>query len=241
MIGKVGGTKDHPLPVPGGTLQEDNVSIEMAINPTADRDEFVELTSKVREEMNAKIQNEGCTMVIQPSVEFNPNVLNTFAPTSKESGCDPDYNIYTRAENEYPSMELTSFRHGSGHLHVDCKAAVNSPAIMRNLIMLQDMLIKAPQWLLEGNVERNKVQGNLGNYRPKDYGAEYRSSSNIILTDDRILVHAFKFSQKASKLATQGKKVSGSHVTIVREAMETNDKKTVRAYIDYYGGKEIAI
>ena len=241
MIGAVGGTKEHPLPVPGGVLSEDNVSIEMAIDPTSDLDEFLELTHQVMGEMDKKIKAIGATMVIESSVTFSENILNTFAPKSIEQGCDPDYNIYTRKTNDYPSLEESTSRHGSGHLHVDCAVAVDSPKAMARLIMLQDMFIKAPQWLLEGNVERNQVQGNLGNYRPKVYGAEYRSSSNIILKDDKILRHAFEQAQRTSKLATSGKGVSISHIDAVKEAMENNDKDRVRQYMKYYKAVEIPV
>jgi len=241
MIGLVGGTKHTPLPVPGGTLQEDNVSIEMAIDCTADEDEFVELTHKVKQAMEAKVKEHNCTLLIEPSVEFSRQVIELNAPESEESGCEPDFNIYTKAENRYPSMHGDNYRHGSGHIHVDCPIAVDSTKAMARLVMIQDLFIKVPQWLIEGNVPRNEVQGGFGNYRPKSYGVEYRSSSNIILTDDRILRHAFRQAVRASKMVTEAQcpNVSLNHISDIRKAMHEGKVDKLKQYMSYYQIEEI--
>jgi len=239
MINNVGGTKEHPLVVPGGNLQEDGLSIEMAVDATSSLEQFLERTKAVKEQMNSKVRAAGASLRIIPSVAFSEGIIGSFMPKSIEQGCDPDYNIYTGEENEYPDLQETLFRHGSGHIHVDCLAAVESPTVMKNLVRLMDIRIKAPQWLIEGDVERNKAQGALGNYRPKKYGVEYRSSSNIILTDDKILTHAFEAAQRSSMDVVRGASVRDSHARELRIGMESGNRDTVLSYINHYGGVPI--
>lgn len=238
MIGNVGGTKDNPLPSIGGTLQEDNVAIEMAVDPCSSLDEFISKTKDLKTELTKKVEAAGCQVVIEPSVEFSQDVLEMFVPFSMVSGCDPDFNVYTYEENRYPDIMQSTWRHGSGHLHIDCPLAADDASIRNNLVRLCDMLIKAPQWLIEGDVPRNQYVGAIGNFRPKEYGIEYRSSSNIILKYDKALEHAYKFAQYASARAHKSN-VNADNVGILKQSMLKGDKDTVRHLISYYGGELI--
>jgi hypothetical protein len=239
MIGKVGGSKDHPLPVIGGTLQEDNVSIEMAIDPAPSLEEFLSKTKQVMAELTKKVEENGCSVVIEPSVEFSEEVLQMFAPSSMESGCDPDYNVYSNKENEFPDIMQIPYRHGSGHLHIDCPLAVENVNARNSLVYLCDILIKAPQWLVEGDVLRNRYTGALGNFRPKSYGIEYRSGSNIILKDEKILSHAYRAAVLASSLIKERTNIGVASLMYLQESMRKGKKDAVVNMIKDFGGELI--
>lgn len=232
LIGCIGGTKAFPLPVPGGNLQEDNVSGEIAIDPTTNEDIFVQNTFNVLDKMREKIEAIGCEMVILPAVEFEQPILAEYGGEALACGCDPDYNAYTKEENTYPPLAETPWRVGSGHLHIDIPSCSAEPNNVNRAASLCDIHIKAPLFLLEGNNIRNDTYGALGNYRPKSYGIEYRSVSNIILTDEKILRFVFRQAKKINTMLLKGNQFA--HIKELRVAMQENNTGLLQKLMKHY-------
>ena len=179
VIGLIGGTKDDPRIVPDGTLQEDNISAEFAVNCTDDIDLLWNRTVSVRQQLEEIAEEHGLRLVAVPSVECPPEVAKEWGPAALESGCDPDLNIYTGENNTYPDPSETSYRGGSGHIHMDC-----NPAAAEIIVPALDYCIKLPLIAKFGGSVRDLYHGCPGNYRIKPYGIEYRSPDNRIVDDE---------------------------------------------------------
>lgn len=99
--GKIGGTKEEPMPLGVGAVQEDNVSVEFNIPPSITKVEFVNNLSAVISEIEEKfIHPMGCELSIVPSAIFSQEELAH--PAAQVFGCDPDFNVYTKESNPRP-------------------------------------------------------------------------------------------------------------------------------------------
>jgi hypothetical protein len=109
-IGRVGGTKEKPLQIPGlpegYTVQEDNVTVEFGIPPCATSERFQKAIALVQQEglKYIQIKNEhlplkfsklSCT--IMPKKEMDH-------PNAFIFGCEPDSNAWTGEVNGKPDI-----------------------------------------------------------------------------------------------------------------------------------------
>lgn len=174
-IGLIGGTKDKPIPVNGGALQEDNVLAEFNIEPHTEFDSFSDNIDTVIEQLLTRI----------PGIEFKPyhyfdrKYLISQGHAALEFGCDPDYNAWTGGTNTPPSP-YTEMRTAAGHIHIgyaDPNTDTNN-----KLIQLCDLFAGVPSVIMQPGCKRREMYGKAGAMRHKPYGAEYRVLSNFWLT-----------------------------------------------------------
>ena len=183
-IGLLGGTKESPLQVQQGALQEDNVLAELNIHPAGTADEFVDNTNVVMEVLKDMLPS-GYDVVIQSSHHYEKEYLMGAHDQAMEFGCDPDYNCWTLEEND-TSSPLTTLRTAGGHVHIgfpDDVTLLEQVKVMR----MCDYLLGLPSVLLDTDTERRNLYGSAGAYRPKPYGAEYRVLSNFWLKDECLM------------------------------------------------------
>jgi len=98
------------------------------------------------------------------------------------------YDAWTGGQNPTPDVN-TPFRTGAGHLHIGWTegqdiALDQHKQICEHLIRNLD-LYTTPFLMLEEDVLRRKLYGKAGSYRPKSYGVEYRTPSNVWLTSEK--------------------------------------------------------
>ena len=188
-IGIVGGTKTKPLPLISGlsgyTLQEDNVALEWGIPPAKDRLSFVYSCLRAREEIERKLRPQNLFPLVSPSVRFTKEQLNH--PQAQLIGCETDFNVWEREENEIPVFldDLETLRTGGGHVHISYKIDGRPPRFPQDLeiaeiiIMGADLFMGVTSILLDQDRERRRIYGKAGAFRPKPYGVEYRTMSNF--------------------------------------------------------------
>ena len=187
-IGLLGGTKEKPVPVKQGALQEDNVLAELNIWPAATADKFVEHTNTVMEVLKSRLP-DGYDVDIISSHHYPKEFLMAAPSQALEFGCDPDFNCWTLDEND-TSSPLTTLRTAGGHVHIGFPNYVTELDRVMTMRMC-DYLLGLPSVLLDTDTERRSLYGKAGAYRPKPYGAEYRTLSNFWLNDEALMRWVF--------------------------------------------------
>jgi len=198
----IGGSKENPLKVDKGALQEDNVAAEFNVDPTSDPDEFTETVHYVMKQLQDKV-GANLELNIQSSAEFDMEVLDD--PRTREIGCDPDLNAYTQRENKYDvNYESSGIRYAGGHIHLGNKSIVQRPHDILSLVKMMDLHVGSMLTMLDPDTERRKHYGKAGNYRVKPYGVEYRTASNFWLTSKDLTRDVHTLSQRAFHLWNTG-------------------------------------
>lgn len=181
--GQVGGTKDKPLPLKKGAMQEDNVLVEFNIDPAHSEDEFIDNLRTVIGQLPVPVATN-CTHV------FKLDLLKQFGQQAMEFGCDPDYNAYTLTQNTPPNPEAVGgLRTAGGHIHIGGLSGLQIPLS----VIVMDMLMgNTLRDRVRGEKERAQMYGGAGSYREKPYGAEYRAVGNFWLKDERLARWAYQ-------------------------------------------------
>jgi Phage phiEco32-like COOH.NH2 ligase-type 2 len=182
-IGLIGGTKQNPLPVPGGSLQEDNVLIEFNTIPANSLAEWLEGIDIMKKQAAAAAAVHGLSVLYTSGMSFSKDQLTH--PKATQSGCDPDYNVYTKMQNEYPPLD-NSFRGAGGHIHIGHELVHSTPDKLPKLLRYLDCYVGYPLKCIEGESLRDRTYGKYGNYRPKRYGVEFRTPSSFWVSSNQL-------------------------------------------------------
>lgn len=172
-IGLIGGSKDFPLKVKKGALQEDNVLAEINIMPARTPRAWETNITTVIAQLKDKLP-KGISLSTKASARYNANQL--CHPKALEFGCDPDYNAWTGEVNRPPSVN-TNFRSAGGHVHIGIDNL--SQANKLKLIRCMDTIIGLQSVILDKDTDRKKLYGKAGAMRYKPYGVEWRTPSNF--------------------------------------------------------------
>lgn len=188
-IGKVGGSKERPVPVSHGGLQEDNVLAEFNINPASTCFDFVENMNAVMTSLKNVLQNNGLQPVIIPSYVFDKGMLESYGPNAMEFGCSSEWNAWTSREMPRPNGSKVNLRTAGGHVHI----GYDNPCLgsAESLVKMLDYTLGIPSILLDTDAKRRKLYGKAGTMRPKEYGVEYRALSNFWLNSDELMTWVY--------------------------------------------------
>ena len=213
--GIVPGTKEEPFRVHKGAVQVDGTATEFNIDPAASEDDFLDKITSVMMTLEGMIQKFDGNLVLDKSksfVEFDPRMYSMLSEQEKELGCDPDYNAKTGL---IQTVDLISSnetaRTAGGHIHVswlDNKSYVPDPMSPSHFtacctaIQQLNNALYLPSSIWEGSdgEKRKAMYGTPNSFRPKPYGAEYRSLSSRWLEDERITRWVYKTVVKSIEL-----------------------------------------
>lgn len=186
IIGKIGGTKDEPRPLPlghGFAVQEDNVALEFNIPASDTRAEFITNITKATAYLEELIkETHGLQFVKASAVSFP--IEEMYSPEAFKFGCDPDFNAWTNKRNPRPKAEDKLLRSCGGHVHIGFAHAEYN---YLEVIKACDLYLGVPSVLLDSGVLRKELYGKAGAFRKKSYGAEYRTLSNFWVFDDKLV------------------------------------------------------
>lgn len=228
-VGLIGGSKNEPLPVKDGAVQEDNVLAEFNIKPANSEDEFVSHIHSVVSQLAARIAP--MTLRVASSHLFDSQVLKDAGPQAMEFGCEPDYNAWTTGVNRSPNPD-SNLRTAGGHVHVSFDNGGDEYAAFKVGAMM-DYYLGIPSVLLDDDNERRKMYGSAGAIRPKDYGVEYRTLSNFWLNSERMMRWVYRNSKLAvenvEQVMSMREAVSSA---VVQDTINTGDKKQAALIID---------
>ena len=158
VIGKVGGTKEVPMPLPigeGFAVQEDNVALEFNVPPSNSAEEFIKTVRSATEFLESNIcAVNGWKFDKRSAISFAMEELDD--PRAFVFGCDPDYNAWTGKVNPRPTAEDRALRSAGGHVHIGCShLKVNA----RRVIQACDLFLGVPSVLLDDGVLRKQLYG----------------------------------------------------------------------------------
>lgn len=223
------GTKAVPHKVEKGALQIDGMALEFNIDPAHNADEFVTNINTVLATMRSMIPPE-YEIVASAVAKFSPEYMEEQPETAKELGCDPDFNAYTMQANPRPDQHPT-MRTAAGHVHIgwtkdqdrhDPRHFSAASFITRQL----DCFLGLPSVLLDEDTERKQMYGKAGAFRPKPYGAEYRTLSNFWLKEDTLKKWVYDSTVAGcEQMFKEGPKVlNGRNMGKVRKVINENNK-----------------
>jgi hypothetical protein len=218
-VGLIGGTKWKPKKISkvGHAIQEDNVSVEFNIPPCEGVQDFVSHINFVLshlEKKAAKMQLHFAKNVA--AVSFQEDQLQTLA--AQTFGCEPDYNAWTLKDNPRPHCSDPNLRSCGGHVHVGTK--LDKIAVIRSM----DLHLGVPSVVMDTDIKRRQLYGKAGAFRPKDYGAEYRSLSNFWIWSDGLKEWVFYQTQKALKFVEDGNVIPKNVGSLIQSTINTGDK-----------------
>lgn len=222
-IGRIGGSKEQPLPIigmPAGyAVQEDNVAIEFNIPPAEGRSQFVESIRNTLNVLTAQVeQMHGFKISTISAASFPESELTT--PEAFMFGCDPDFNAWTKDVNPKPQAEDKFLRSCGGHVHVGYDKSTAKPF---ELIRFMDLHLGVPSVLMDKGELRKQLYGKAGAFRDKSYGVEYRTLSNWWIFDNRTIEWVWDNTSRAVAAAEQFTISDEDGVDIVN-AINNNDK-----------------
>lgn len=180
------GSKQHPHKTKHGYVQPDGVAAEFNIQPVETPEEFAESVENVIDDLREIITGKmsDALLLSSPTMTFSEDYLRSLPPEVQALGCMPDYNAWTLTKNESPDGNV-NFRTGGFHLHVGhTKKSVHDPDHFRDCadrVRQLEAAVYPASILWDIDSQRRKLYGQMGAFRPKKYGFEWRSLSNAIL------------------------------------------------------------
>jgi hypothetical protein len=220
-IGKVGGSKKRPKPLPhlgkGYAVQEDNVAAEFNIPACSSRDEFIRAIGTMVLELEKMAKAKGFLLSIVPSGVFDHDQLRN--RKAQEAGCDPDYNAWDLFEgkarvNRRPMLGMSGLRSCGGHVAV----GHHLPPYM--VPRAQDLMLGVPSVLIDKDQARRQLYGKAGCFRPTAFGSEYRTLSNFWIQSADLTGWVYDGTARALEMATSYQGNPEDFLMEEREAIE---------------------
>ena len=225
------GDKKNPHKVPFGAVQVDGMALEFNIEPAETSGQFLHNVKSVYNTLQGMVP--GYELVNVPTAEFGAEYMAVQPEESLELGCEPDYNAYTGLENPRPNAKNT-FRTASGHVHIGWTEGAEplDPAHFADCIEV----VKQLDWSLglmsrlwDPDEKRRSMYGDLGAFRPKSYGVEYRTMSNAWLNDDALIEYIFDQVQLSMEDLSNGVKYHSQMGSAF--SLRRNSAADIRVYI----------
>lgn len=225
--GLIPGTKEEPHAVPNGAVQVDGMALEFNIDPASSRNEFIHNIASVMGSL--AYMTKGYELDIVPVARFGSRYIRNQPYEAQELGCEPDFNAYTRGENERPN-ERAPFRTAAGHIHIGWSEKPLSSHFDQccEFVKVLDLLVGVPLLKKEPNNERKRLYGQAGAFRPKSYGLEYRVLSNHWLTTPELQAEVYdRVLQASVRFFEEGYRVPESEHARLQEAINTDNLEAI--------------
>lgn len=193
-IGMIGGTKKEPLRVqslsPEYGFQEDNVMAEFNIPPATSWTGFVESIGIAKDELLTMLrENSDNTLELAHGAcarMFDEEALAH--PQARVFGCDADYDAYCEGQ-AFPTVSpdrLAGWRFAGGHVHIGISEHEKVPPFV--MAQFADVYLGLPSLAWDDQMGRRELYGQPGRYRPKPYGIEYRTLSNLWIWEKELTI-----------------------------------------------------
>lgn len=239
--GLIGGSKESPQPLTalgdGFAVQEDNVAIEFNIPPASTMREFVESISKTIKVLNDGVNSSYGFILDRRSAAYFPKE-ELYSEAAKVFGCDPDYNAWTGEVNPKPKADDETLRSCGGHIHVGYDIANIEPKV---LIKYMDLFLGVPSVIMDEGELRKQLYGKAGAYRPKSYGAEYRTLSNFWVHHPKLIEWAWKQTAVALEKARNKSINIDAYRIDIESAINKNDKNAAWTMVKELGLEVVSV
>ncbi len=232
VLDLLGGTKKEPKPlaVPGFFVQEDNVLAEYNIPPSKTKEEFV-ANIHTGLELLEKALPQGFKPIVQSSYRFNQDLL--IDPRAMVFGCDPDFNAWTREENEPPDvLSDPTLRSSGGHVILGYDNP--HPETNATIVKFFDAYLGIPSVILDRDTNRRKLYGKAGAYRDKDFGVEYRTLSSFWIQNKNYTAWVWNQVMEAVKKFNSGDESIISHDKYIINTINTASVKNAEKFVEAF-------
>jgi hypothetical protein len=232
IIGKIGGTKEYPMPLPigdGFAVQEDNVALEFNIPPSGSKAEFIHNLNKATKFLEQAVKDlHGLHFVKESAVSFPESEM--YDPKAFEFGCEPDYNCWTGKVNPKPKAKDKFLRSCGGHVHIGVDG-LDAREVGKGC----DLVLGVPSVLMDQGFLRKSLYGKHGAYRPKSYGMEYRVLSNfwVVNPDDKYREWVYDGVDRVLDMVNSGVEFNPYYEDIV-EAIDNNNQDIAKKLIKHF-------
>ncbi len=235
-VGMVKGTKKEPEKVKDGAVQVDGLALELNTTPVGHMDfaGFDKNVMSVLTQLQTRLP-EGHTFLIQPSVTFGQDVIDSSPPEALELGCEPDYNAWEGGTPNPRPNAATTLRTGAGHLHIgwDKDIPVDHPdhiEVCCDFVKTLDLYVGLASIILDPDPTRRTLYGKAGCFRPKSYGVEYRTPSNAWLTSQVNRQFIFNCLNRAINAQLQNGAVKYNYDRYISDCMGTTAENPTNVY-----------
>lgn len=188
--GAVPGTKEKPFKVDKGAVQVDGMALEFNIDPAKNKQEFIGNLQAVMGQLGGMVK--GYDLIATPTAHFTRVHMARQPKEALELGCEPDFNAWGNgAVNPKPNGDRP-MRTGAGHVHIGWTndVDINHPEHLEACMLLTrqlDYYLGVGSMLYDDDKERRTMYGDVGCFRPKPYGVEYRVLSNKWLSSPELM------------------------------------------------------
>lgn len=185
--GIIPGTKALPFKVEKGAVQVDGLAAEFNIDPVDNADDFnknIQIVINQLIEMIHEVDKD-LELTFVPTAHFDTDYFVNLNPEIKILGCDPDFNIRGEVNEIAGDLSETPIRTAAGHLHIGWRkeGIVEDPTHFEDCRMVAESFHKKGLKFFKPETPAEKVRlhyyGHSGAFRPKTYGVELRSPSNL--------------------------------------------------------------
>lgn len=197
------GTKHEPFKVDKGAVQVDGLALEFNIDPVETEEDFLKNIKTVRAQMDEMVKDidPSWKLVFTPFARFDPVYFVNLPDQSKVLGCDPDYDLTGTPKSPTSDMMYEPARAAGGHIHIGWTKDEDplAPHHFADCLNVAKTIPFSAKYRAEK--ERIKFYGQPGSFRPKPYGVELRSPSNMWVANERTQSSVFRYvSQKMNSL-----------------------------------------
>lgn len=231
IIGKVGGTKELPLPLPlgdGFAVQEDNVALEFNIPPSDSKSSFVHNMNQATGFLEKlMLDMYGLKFVKDSAVSFPKEEMTD--PRAYMFGCEPDFNCWTGKTNPKPKAKDPLLRSCGGHVHIGPEVEMDPKEIAKGC----DLVLGVPSVFMDNGFLRKELYGKAGAYRPKPFGLEYRVLSNYWIFDNKHIEWVYDGVSRVLEMVSSGVKFDEDANSIIN-AINNNDKVLAQKMVNKY-------
>ena len=229
-IGKFGGSKLNPLPIPGMrsgfAVQEDNVTVEFNIPPSRSAKQFSNFIKSALDFISEKADKMNLTVAVVASALFPKKELED--PRAQHFGCEPDFNVWTERENPRPEATNKRLRSCGGHVHMSYQGN------QIHLGQLADLFIGCPSIMFDADTQRRELYGKAGACRLKEYGVEYRVPSNFWIKSPELTEMVFEQAQAAIAFADSKRSIRPEDVDRIQQCVNNADQNILRELTAIY-------
>ena len=196
------GDKLNPFLVNKGGVQVDGMALEFNIDPASSEEEFIDNIVSVKATLKDMIGD--MDFLETASVMFDEDFIKDIPVVNKVLGCSPDYNAWSFEENATPNSDLM-MRTAGGHAHIGGFFSENEFDYTHylkgaRLSRILDSTVGVYSILWDKDDKRREMYGKAGSFRPKTYGMEYRSLSNMWVFNEKLMSFVYQGIEEALRL-----------------------------------------
>lgn len=232
--GLIGGTKEAPIKVQQGAVQVDGLALEFNTDPAANKEQFISNIDTVMGILASMVPDY--QLVIQPVAHFGEAYIKAQPEKAKELGCSPDYDAWKMDVNPRPNGDRP-FRTAAGHIHFGFVEENDAPIEAQgyieycsNIVRELDFYLALPSLFYDNDAQRRELYGKAGAFRPKTYGFEYRTLSNMWLASKALKEWAYDASVDAWNRIESGVSLVAKYGDI-QNIVNLSDKKAAERII----------